>query len=225
MLGAMSLPASLSLALLVLLGCTPAADGEEGGWLDAGPVVDTASVNEGELVFLTGTPARRVLQTTNHLTVTPDSLASGWVTLEQCQGNLDPVPAVEIVYRYHGLRGLRITASTGVTNAVVTGNTVQLTDVRPGGEVCIAAEVRVLMPDGAGGYRLQSGPFHRRFLDGYYPLHLEYRIGWPAGRLRLAAVTPAPQPGFTLATGPDFLHIDTLFEGMLTIALQFTAGE
>ena len=170
-------------------------------------------------------PERRVLQTRNRLTIGADSLASGWVALEQCQGNLDPVAAVEIVYRYHGLRGLRVASATAMDAAHVAGNTVQLTGVRPGGEVCIVAEVQVLKPDGAGGYRLQSGPFHRRFLDGYYPLALDYRVEWPAGRLVLVSVVPEAQAGFAVQTQPGSLQIDTLFEGRLTIELQFESRQ
>ena len=80
----------------------------------------------------------------------------------------------------------------------------------------------MLKPDGAGGYRLQSGPFHRRFLDGYYPLALDYRVEWPAGRLALLSVAPAAQAGICeCKRGRAVLHIDTLFEGRLTIELQF----
>jgi hypothetical protein len=202
-----------------LVLCTAAA--QAGDWPDPGAMADSAGVNEGELAFIADVPERRVLQTRNHLTILPTSLAGGWVSLEQCQGNLDPVAAVEIVYRYHGMRGLRIVSASGMESAVLDGNSVQLTGVRHGGEVCIRAEVQVLKPDGAGGYRLQSGPFHRRFLDGYYPLRLDYRVEWPADRLALEAVSPGAQPGFRITGAPGALQIDTLFEGRLTIELQF----
>jgi len=208
------------LPAICLVLCAAAA-GDDGGWPEGDPAADTAGVNEGTLTFLTVEPARRVLHTRNRLTITGDSLTSGWVALEQCQGNLDPVPAVEIVYRYHGLRNLRVVSSTAVASARVKGSSVQLTDVAQGGEVCIAAEVQVLRADGAGGYRLQSGPFHRRFLDGYYPLRLDYRVAWPDTRLALVSVLPRAQPGFAVQARPDALHIETLFEGKLTIELQF----
>jgi len=55
-------------------------------------------VNEGTLAFITFVPpGRRVLQTRNRMTISAESLASGWVALDQCQGKLDPVAAVEIV--------------------------------------------------------------------------------------------------------------------------------
>jgi hypothetical protein len=225
MMDGMRMPALRVPVFLALTGWLCVAGAAEDDWPDTDPAVDTAGVNEGELAFLSAMPARRVLRTRNYLTITPDSLASGWVALAQCQSDLDPVPAAEVVYRYHGMRGLRIVSSTDMDAAVVQGNSVQLTGIRPGGEVCIAAEVQVLKPGGSGGFRLQSGPFHRRFLDGYYPLQLDYRVEWPAGRLQLESITPGGQEGFAVSSGPDFVQVDALFEGMLTIELQFAAGE
>jgi hypothetical protein len=183
--------------------------------------VEIARVNEGALEFLDATPQRRILQTHNRLFIDADSLTGGWVALEQCQGNLDPVAAVEIVYRYEGLRDLRIVSVKAVDAAYVEDNRVRLSGVHHGGGVCVAAEVQVLLADGAGGYRLSSGPFYRRFLDGYYPLRLDYRVEWPADRLSLVSVTPLVQPGFAVEAGAGRLQIDTLFEGRLTIELQF----
>jgi hypothetical protein len=72
-------------------------------------------VNEGTLAFITVIPpGRRVLQTRNRMTIGAESLASGWVALAQCQGKPDPVAAVEIVYRYHGLRKLRVLSAAAV---------------------------------------------------------------------------------------------------------------
>ena len=81
----------------------------------------------------------------------------------------------------------------------------------------------MLKPDGKGAYTLQSGPFHRRFLDGYYPVRLDYRIHWPADRLQLESVHPEMQEGFSVRAQPGKLAIDTLFEGMLTIHSRWRA--
>lgn len=207
--------------VLGLASVSVAAGDDLEAWLESDDAAAVRSVNEGALVFLTETQTRRVLQTRNWLTVTPASLQTGWVELQQCQGSLDPVPAVEVVYRYHGLRDLQVVSTRNVEHARVAGNSVQLEDVTEGGEVCIRAEVQVLRPNGTAGYFLQSGPFHRRFLDGYYPVHLDYRIRWPAGQLRLAAVQPEAQAGFRLQVHQGELAIDTLFEGKLTIEVVF----
>lgn len=212
----------LSCAVLGL-ACVSATAGDDlEAWLESDDDGDAQAVNEGELEFLTDPQGRRVLQTSNWLTVTHNSLQTGWVGLQQCQANLDPVPAVEVVYRYHGLRDLQLVSSKNVARAWVAGNSVQLEDVSEGGEICIRAEVQVLKPDDEGGYALQSGPFHRRFLDGYYPVQLDYRVHWPADRLRLVSVQPKAQTGYGLRKQPGELLIDTLFEGKLTIEVGFS---
>ena len=205
------------------VACLSAAASDDlEAWLESDDDVRAQSVNEGELTFLTDAQEHRVLQTSNWLTVTHNSLQTGWVELQQCQANLDPVPAVEVVYRYHGLRELQLVSSQNVARAWVAGNSVQLEDVTEGGEVCIRAAVQVLRSNGKGGYSLQSGPFHRRFLDGYYPVQLDYRVRWPTDRLRLASVQPRAQTGFGVRKQRGELAIDTLFEGKLMIEVGFS---
>lgn len=219
---------TISLAcLLMLVGLQASAnltDEALEAWFASDDDEDTSDVNEGVLEFLQDADNRRILQTSNYITISADSLASGWVSLYQCQSNLDPVSAVEVVYRYHGLRNLQVVSSRQVQQATVEQNTVQLRGVGEGGEVCVRAEVRVLNPQGQDTYTLESGPFHRRFLDGFYPIQLDYRIHWPAEQLQLAAVEPASQPGFEVQDAAGSLEIDTLFEGKLLIRVGFTAG-
>lgn len=193
-------------------------------WLDPADDSRVQRVNEGTLNFIRDAQDRRVLQTRNWLTVTPGSLRNGWVALYQCQSNLDPVAAVEVVYRYHELRDLRVISTRNIERAWVEKNSVQMEQVQEGGEICIEAEVQVLKSDGERGYVLQSGPFHRRFLDGYYPMRLDYRIHWPAYQLQLASVHPHVQEGFSVGEQPGELRIDALFEGKLTLVIHFSAS-
>ncbi len=211
-----------ALSLLFTATVTCAAD-DEPDWEALEAQHGARNVNEGELEFLADKPQGRILHTSNYLTITQDSLNSGWVRLDQCQSNLDPIEAVEVVYRYHGMRNLGVVSSKAMASAQVEGSSVQMSGVLPGGEVCISAEVHVLHADGQGGYSLTSGPFHRRFLDGYYPLQLDYRILWPRGRLELVAVSPAAQPGISVYRQPGELAIDALFEGRLVIEVKFSA--
>jgi hypothetical protein len=211
-------------ALCVLsIGTAAFAADNEPDWDALEAQHSARAVNEGELVFLTNVPEQRVLQTRNYLTITAESLETGWVKLDQCQSNLDPVEVVEVVYRYHGMRNLAVVSSKAMAEARVEGSSVQMSGVRQGGEVCISAEVQVLHDDGQGGYVLRSGPFHRRFLDGYYPLKLDYRVRWPDSRLTLHDVLPVGQPGLAINRQPGELAIDTLFEGRLVIEIRFSA--
>ena len=218
-------PVYLLLPLVLLMHHPAIAMDDPEAWLDQQDDNRTQLINEGSLKFHSGTPGHRVLQTRNWLTVAPESLQTGWVALHQCQRNLDPVAAVEIVYRYEGMRKLRVISSRNIAHTRVEQNSIQMEQVQEGAEVCIEAEVQVLKSDGEGNYSLQSGPFHRRFLDGYYPVQLDYRIHWPADRLQLESVHPNRQEGFTIREQPGELSINTLFEGKLTIKIRFSAPE
>ena len=209
-------------AVLVMTSLTVAASDDMEAWLEQDDDSRVQRVNEGSLDFILDAQDRRVLQTRNWLTINTDSLRNGWVTLYQCQSNLDPVPAVEVVYRYHELRNLRVISTRSIERAWVEQNSVQMQQVQEGAEVCVEAEVQVLKPDGEHGYTLQSGPFHRRFLDGYYPVQLDYRIHWPADRLQLTSVYPQAQEGFSIREQAGELRINTLFEGKLTLVIRFS---
>ncbi len=211
------------LACLPLL-CGAATAKDEAAWFESDAERRALAVNEGDLEFLAAAPVgRRILQTRNRLTLTADSLADGWVHLDQCQDNLDPVSSLEIVYGYHAMRDLHIASFQGMERAWVEDASVQMANLGEGAALCITAEVQVLQPTGAGRYEIRSGPFHRRFLDGYYPLRLDYRVSYPAGLLRVEAVQPAVQPGFTVVQQPGELKIDALFEGRLTIRVGLRA--
>jgi hypothetical protein len=209
-------------AYAVLLACVPLwcsgmTAEEADAWFERDTEGQAMAVNEGELAFLPVAPERRILHTRNRLILTADSLADGWVQLEQCQSSLDPVPALEIVYGYREIRKLRVVSFHGMEQAWVEDGSIQMRNLVEDAKLCIGAEVRVLQAAGAGRYEIRSGPFHRRFLDGYYPLQLDYRLNYPAGLLQVEAVQPDVQPGFRVVRQPGELQIDTLFEGRLTI--------
>ena len=210
---------TLLCACLILSWAIPGgADGPD-AWLESDEDLLGLTVNEGDLEFLLQMPERRVLHTRNWLTITADSLDSGWVELRQCQGNLDPIDRVEIVYRYRAMRNLRVLSSRDVGSVRVASGAVQMTQVGAAAEVCIVAEVQVLRPAGEGRFVVQSGPFHRRFLDGYYPVRLDYRVVFPQGLLLLEEIQPAGQPGFEVELDAGGVQVDALFTGRLTIRL------
>ena len=83
-------------AALVMLCQMAAANEDPEAWQEQDDDVRTLLVNEGMLEFLRDAQDHRVLQTSNQLIVTPESLRTGWVALHQCQSNLDPVSAVTL---------------------------------------------------------------------------------------------------------------------------------
>lgn len=179
------------------------------------------AVNTGDLQFLSD-DGQAALRTHSELRIGAASLTDGWVTLAQCQHDLDAVGVAEIVYNYTCLRGLEITEQSGIDTARVEGGSVQLRGVSAGAHVCVRAEVQILRVDGEGGFRIDSGPYHRRYLDGYFPLHLVLRVVYPRQLLRWEGVEPSPRPGLKVVEEAGATTVDTRFTGKLTLRLRFS---
>ncbi len=169
-----------------------AAPAEDLPWPDD----SAAHVNEGALAFLPTPPAKPAHHHSNRLTLTEASLKSGWVKLEQCHENLNPVPLTQIVFGQGRIRALQITSRAGIGKARVEGPTVQLEDVKAGARLCLGAERRALARE-KNGWVLRNGPYMRRFLDGYYPMHvtMEVRFGEARRGCASPALPPSPKRG------------------------------
>ncbi|KAA6182996.1 hypothetical protein F2Q65_16885 [Thiohalocapsa marina] len=184
-----------------------------------------AQVNDGDLAFVPAERAEGEHAHLNRIAITTDSLESGWVQLEQCHDNLDPVHAVQIVFREGGIRGLEIASSEQIGQAWIDGASVQLRDVGRDARVCLRAESQALRILGDGRYRLRNGPFMRRFLDGYYPMRVQLDVQYPETQLRLIGQSPESQPGFDVTRTAGALRIDATFEGRLITCLDFCSLE
>jgi hypothetical protein len=191
-------------------------------WFDEDTRPGVTQASEGELVFLSPPPESRTLHSINTITVTRTSLDDGWVQLGQCYEGLDAVPAAEVVYQYKKLRRLRIHSKSNIVQAVTRGQTVQLNDVQHGATLCIRAEAQILYPQADGGFLLRNGPFHRRFLDGYFPLHVSMDVQFPSTLLHYVDISPEAQPGFEVDVQDEHMYIDTWFAGALTIEVHFS---
>jgi hypothetical protein len=209
-------------AVLPALACAaplPAMTAQElDAWFNG---KSTAEVNEGELRFLTAPPLKPVHHHQNRIRITADSLASGWTELEQCHDNLDAVPRAQITFREGYIRNLRVLESRAIDEAWVEGPTVQLREVHPGARLCLAAQTRALKDSGGGYYTLHSGPYMRKFLDGYYPMQVSLELEYPAQLLQIIDISPGEQAGFHVSEKAGQLNIDTLFEGELRTQVQF----
>ncbi|MDP2834979.1 MAG: hypothetical protein Q8Q28_17095 [Pseudomonadota bacterium] len=180
-----------------------------------------SEVNDGDLRFLPKAPDRLVHHHQNRITLTPDSLGSGWVRLEQCHQHLDPVPSSQIVYSQDRIRALHIVRTENIERAWVDKNSIQMENIRHDALICIEAESRALLSDGANGYVLHNGPYMRRFLDGYYPMRVSMTVSLGGSGLRFDSLTPTAQPGFSVQVGQTEVGYDTWFEGRLTTAIRF----
>ncbi|MEK6663950.1 MAG: hypothetical protein AABY73_08820 [Pseudomonadota bacterium] len=218
--------ARLMLALL-LLACafnSPAREytqQEMDDWFNAPPDPSAADVNEGELVFLTRQPAKLVHHHHNVLTLSDQTVVDGWGELRQCHENLDRVPATQIVFREDRVRKLRILSSHGIEKAWVEGATVQLKQVGPNAKICVALESHVLYPQPDGTYHISNGPFMRKFLDGYYPMHVSMEVIVKSKKLRFHDITPNQQEGFKVSVKPKQVLFDAWFEGRLNTLIRF----
>ncbi len=199
-------------------GMTP---DEQEKWFNEDEDFSPDQINEGELRFLLKPPEKPVLHSLNVLTVNQDSIENGWVLLEQCYKHLDPVPDAEVVYRYKSMRGLRVTSKRNIEAVLVKGQSVQLTNVTPKAELCIKAEVRIFYKNQDGTFSLVNGPFHRKFLDGYYPFHVTLKINYPSSLLKPVQTKPEAQAGFSINKSGNLILIDSYFEGILNTEIIF----
>ena len=180
------------------------------------------AVNEGELEFLIRPPSKAVHYSRNILTIDKGSVKTGWVGLVQCHQNLDAVAASQIVYRYKRMRNLRVDSYEGIKRAWVEGSSVQMEDIERGAKLCIQADVGILYSHPDGSVILKNGPFHRKYFDGYYPMHVNLEIRYPADVLRYESVTPMAQPGFNVTQTNSALSVDAWFEGELRTEVRFS---
>lgn len=202
---------------------TPASAAEAERWLEnfEEEIPPAPQVSEGELLFFADPPDTHIHHLHNRLTIDERSLETGFVALLQCHRNLDAVPDAEITYRYRRILDLRILSHRNIGMARVADQSVQLKEVGHDAELCVEAQVAVLYPAGGRRYVLRNGPFHRRFLDGYFPMRVTIHILYPEDMLELVGVSPAPQPGFSVATSPGKANIDAWFAGMLNLEVEF----
>ena len=180
------------------------------------------AVNEGKLEFLSQIPDKPAHHSHNTFILDNNSLKTGWVKLTQCHSQLDAVPETQIVYRYRRMKNLRIESFSNISKAWVEDNSVQLEGIQSGARLCIRAEVGILniLPDGS--FILKNGPFHRKFLDGYYPMQVTLDILFPSESIRFESITPQAQSGFTVRKKEGEIHVNAWFEGELTTGIRFT---
>lgn len=181
----------------------------------------SAEISEGELRFLESLPGPPPHHHRKQISIDRQSLESGWVRDRQCHEHMDPVAALEIVFAPGKVRRLRVTRTEHIERAWIEGSSVQAANIGPEAVLCLESELRVLKHDSATGlYHLDSGPYMRRFLDGFFPLRLSLDIDYPADRLRLIDLQPADLRAKSRLL-PGRMQLEVIFEGKLDIRMQF----
>lgn len=189
------------------------------------PGESVAHVSDGELSFLETAAVGDVHHHHNALSLPASSLRDGWVRLEQCHANLDPVGRVQITFREGRVRDLVVRSTQNVGAAWVEGASVQLRDVRRNARICLEAWTRALQANADGSYTLRNGPFMRKFLDGYYPMRVSMDLDYGDAGLNVVGVAPPAQQGFEVSRGPGELVYDAVFEGRLVTEITFRRAE
>jgi len=176
------------------------------------------AVNEGELQLLEAPPEPASHFHHTRLLVTEQSLHDGWVIMYQCHSDLDRVASTQIVYQQDRISNIRVVSSQNIGSARVEGHTVQMKDISPESKICISADRRALSYE-KGRYYLRLGPFIRRFLDGYYPMHVRVEVCYPKF-LRLVSSSPVKAHNYE-KNNTAYADIDIWVVGKLNIELVF----
>lgn len=174
-----------------------------------------------ELEFIAPDTTQRIPFSQTRLSLSSQGIETGWVAIVQCHEGLDAVPDTEVVYSFRQMRGLRVTEVRDIGRARIEGQSVQLKDVGKGARLCVELEARLFAQQSDGRYLLRYGPFQRRFLDSYFPLHIAIEMHYPAAGLTLEEIAPTPAEGYILKKGEGYLALEAWFRGKLTIELRF----
>ncbi len=217
-----SFPALLFLLMFSTLQAeaTPSADELE-KWFMSDELEPPTQSSDSHLTFITLPTDKPALHSINKITISPQSIKTGWVDLLQCYQNLDPVPEMEVVYNYKTMRKLTIVKSKNIEHAFVKGQSVQLENVLRDAQLCISTEVRIFYKNKDGSFKLVNGPFHRQFLDSYFPFHLTLKVNYPSTQLKFINSKPKPQFGFVVKHSDNTLLIESYFTGKLYTEITF----
>lgn len=187
--------------------------------------VEHPSSTDGELQFLVKPPKRAPHKHSAHITITNDSLKTGWVLNKQCHYNLTRVAALEVVFRKGGVRNLKISRADNIKKAWVEESTVQLVDIGKNAVLCISSETHSFKFDTLNGtYAWHGGPYMKRFLDGYFPMHLNLAVDYPHSKLTMLSMDPAALKSRAIKLN-GHMRLNTMFVGRLDVHLKFRPAD
>ena len=193
-------------------------------WFNSDDELPTSKVNEGQLTFITTNSKKNTFGSVITLHIDQNSIDEGWTTLTQCYTNLDPVPRTAVVYRKNLIKDLKVISSKNIKSTKTSENKVFLNHVSKNASLCIGATARNFYQNEDKSFSLVNGPYHRKFLDGYFPYHLQLNIHY-SPKLKFLFNIPKQQPGFQVTQKSNTLSIDTVFEGRLKTEFRFTLNE
>lgn len=178
-------------------------------------------INGGKLTFLQNGESKSVMHSHNVITITRNSIDTGWVKLQQCYFNLDAFPRVQAMFKYRWFRNLRVLSSSGIGKKWVKGKSIQMANVQQGATLCTSSEIRVFYQNPDKTFSLVNGPFSRRFLDGYFPMRVTVEVNFPGEKLKYLRSIPNKQPGLNITSNTNKVALNALFEGKMNTELRF----
>ncbi len=222
----------LAILFLMITGLNAAAESgidstqqfDAEAWFNDDSEFRSLEVNEGELSFIKPVTDKSTLHSEIELTISKQSLATGWVALRQCYFNINSAVATDIVYQYKQVRNFKIKSSENIAQADVNGQVLHLYDIAADASICVTADIHVFKKRGVDVYVIDNGPYHLKFLDGYYPYHVSLTVNFPPEHIQFSKISPPSQPLFTVKQQSDRLFIDTWFEGVLNIRIEFASN-
>jgi hypothetical protein len=193
-------------------------------WFNSDDELPTSKVNDGQLNFIRAKPENNLFHSKINITVDQNSIDHGWTNLTQCYSNLDPIYRTAVTYRKNLIKNLRVISSKNIKHTSVIENKVFLKDVRKDASLCIAATARNFYQNEDQSFSLVNGPYHRKFLDGYYPYRLTLKINY-SPKLKFKFNIPEDQKGFQVTRLDNTLSVKTVFEGRLKTEFRFDLKE
>ncbi|WP_173271889.1 hypothetical protein [Thiosulfatimonas sediminis] len=186
------------------------------------------SVNEGQLTYVDPALTEGNYALENRLRILKDATQTQQIEFTQCHKNLDAINSIEIVYNPKTTTNLDVLSSTNIANIEVGADKVALSKVQKGAQICIRGISTTLTYNPTlQVWELPRGPYMRKFLDGYYPMHLQEVL--ELGESNLAFVKlqikngPAIQPLKQIGQNANGTTVtfDYYFEGRLQPTYQF----
>jgi len=202
----------------------------ERAWLESDSSNEnTRMINEGKITAVDPSLTRSQYALFNKIHFLPDSLQSSQVDFTQCHKNLDAMNAIDIVYNAQTISNLQVQSSTHIGSYTTERDKIELKNIAQGAEICISGTTNLLSYDSqTQQWLLVRGPYMRKFLDGYYPMHLQEQIDLSATNLSLVDIriegNSTYQPTRQETGHSSKAHLITLnyfFEGRLKPTYHF----
>lgn len=198
---------------------------QEKAWLegDAPMPNSTEQVNDGELTWLPFPLKTSGYHLHNQMTISPDSLETGWMGFVQCHYNIDPIAKVEVLYRQSSVQNLKVISFKNIYSAETKSHSVVISQVAQGAEICISGESKTLR-ESADGWEVHRGPYMRKFFDGFYPMRVSEELDWSTTDLVFEASAPSFTTGYQQQLDHKHLKTSYYFEGVLMSQYLFKAN-